>query len=399
MIALAWLYPLALLSAFLPPAHAVTARQVADTIETIYPDGRGKVWNYDEGTMLDGMDDLYDRTADPRDLAYIRHCVDRFLTPEGIIRGYKPEDETLDNILMARQLLFLYRATGEHRYLDAAAPFYQQLQHQPRTPEGGFWHKKRYPNQMWLDGIYMAEPFYAEYSQLTNQKNQADIALQFSLIEAHARDPHTGLLLHAWDASPAGHKERWADPVTGKSPTVWTRAMGWYGMALVDTLDYLPVDSTAHSQLLAQLRRFATAVAATQDPASGLWFQVPDHPTAPGNYLESSGSAMFAYTLAKGVGKGWLAPRYTTVADKATQGLVTTFVTYDATGLLHLGGTADAVGLGGSPTYRDGTLAYYLGVKQLTDDARGLGALLLALNEKETPHRTKVTPIKPTTTP
>jgi unsaturated rhamnogalacturonyl hydrolase len=146
-----------------------------------------------------------------------------------------------------RVFLFFFRATGEHRYLDDAAPFYQQLQHQPRTPQGGFWHKKRYPNQMWLDGMYMAEPFYAEYAKITGQRNDTDVALQFSLIEAHTRDARTGLLLHAWDASPAGHKERWADPATGKSPTVWTRAMGWYGMALVDTLDYLPADSPAHT--------------------------------------------------------------------------------------------------------------------------------------------------------
>ncbi len=205
-----------------------------------WPDGRFVpadqrwAWNYELGTLLDGMDAVWLNTADPRYYKYIKSSVDQFVMPDGSIPTWKPEENQLDNILLGRQLLLLYGVTQDARYAKAATLLYQQLICQPRNVSGGFWHKQRYPNQMWLDGLYMAEPFYAEYA-LTFHHPEAfsDITHQFALLNEHARDAKTGLLYHGWDES---KQERWANQQTGLSPQFWARGMGWAMMALVDTL-------------------------------------------------------------------------------------------------------------------------------------------------------------------
>jgi len=361
-------------------AQQSLSERTAATIEKTFPNGHGDTWNYEEGTALEGMDGVWAATKNPEYLRYIQHCVDRFVGSDGSIRSYKPDDLSLDNILMGRQLLLLFRVTGEKRYALAADRLYRQLKQQSRIPEGGFWHKQRYPSQMWLDGLYMAGPFYAEYAATFHHPDDLnDVALQFELMEQHARDPKTGLLFHGWDES---KQQRWADRTTGASPTLWSRAMGWYAMGLVDTLPYLPQDHPAHARLVAMLNRFAKAIVAQQDE-NGVWYQVTDKPRAKGNYEESSASAMFVYALAKGTREGWLPATYRVAADRGYKGLLKRFVTTDASGMLSLSDTADAVGLGGEPVYRDGSFAYYTGVHVVTNDARGLGALLLASNEME----------------
>ena len=182
------------------------------------PAGARWAWNYELGTLLEGMDAVWLNTADPRYFNYIKSSVDQFVAPDGSIPTYKPEEYQLDSILLGRQLLLLYGVTQDKRYLKAATLLYEQLAHQPRTPSGGFWHKQRYPNQMWLDGLYMAEPFYAEYASISHHPEEFnDITHQFALIEEHARDAKTGLLYHGWDES---KQERWADKQTGDSPRV-----------------------------------------------------------------------------------------------------------------------------------------------------------------------------------
>ena len=231
----------------------------------------------------------------------LRRCITR----AGRLDSYiKAEIYRLDNILLGRQLLFLYRISKDARYLKAATILYDQLQHQPRTPSDGFWHKQRYPNQMWFDGLYMAEPFYAEYASISHHlEDFSDITHQFVLMEAHARDPKTGLLYHGWDES---EKERWANKTTGDSPEFWARGMGWFMMALVDSLDYYPQGNPGRALLIAILTREAAAVAQYQDPSTGLWYQVIDKAGKEGNYLESSAACMFVYALAKAVHRGYL---------------------------------------------------------------------------------------------
>ena len=342
--------------------------------------GRPEKWAYEQGVLLKGMESVWRETGDERYFKYIRQGVDHFVNADGTISTYKPEDYSLDNVMPGRLLLLLYKVAGQEKYRKAAGLLREQLKTQPRTSEGGFWHKKIYPEQMWLDGLYMAEPFYAEYAAAFHEDADFDdIANQFVLMEHHARDSKTGLLYHGWDES---RKQRWADPATGRSPNFWGRGVGWYAMALVDTLDYFPKDHPKREALLAILKRLAAAVEKYQEPKSGLWYEVPDKGGAEGNYLEASASCMFVYALAKGVRQGYLPDSYFQVARKGYQGIVNRFVETDAGGQVSLKGTVSVAGLGGSP-YRDGSYQYYLSEKVVTDDPKGVGAFLMASSEME----------------
>ena len=256
----------------------------------------------------------------------------------------------------------------------------RQLAGHPRTRSGGFWHKHIYPNQMWLDGIYMAAPFYAEYARTFDEPDAFDdIAHQIILIEEHTRDPQTGLLYHAWDES---KQQPWADPETGCSPHFWGRAMGWYAMAIVDVLDYFPENHPRREAIIAILRRVSDALTRVQDEATGLWFQVLDQREREGNYLESSASCMFVYALAKGVRKSYLPEQFLAAARRGYRGILQEFITVDATGLVSLDKTCAVAGLGGNP-YRDGSFAYYVGEKVAANDYKGVGPFILASLEME----------------
>jgi unsaturated rhamnogalacturonyl hydrolase len=337
-------------------------------------------WTYDHGLVLKGIERVWINTGDKQYFDFIKRSMDHFVADDGTVRTYSQDEYNIDNVLPGRNLLFLYKATREEKYKKAAALLREQLNTHPRTSEGGFWHKKIYPSQMWLDGLYMGEPFYAEYAVTFNEPAAFDdIAKQFILMERHSRDDKTGLLYHGWDES---KQQRWANPQTGRSPNFWGRAMGWYAMALVDTLDYFPEKHKQRAELVAILNRLAQAVAKYQEPRSGLWYQVLDKGTAKGNYLESSAACMFVYALAKGVRDGHLPDSYMQVARNGYSGILREFVKTDAHGQLNLEGTVNVGGLGGNP-YRDGSYEYYLSEKVVTNDPKGIGALLLAATEME----------------
>jgi unsaturated rhamnogalacturonyl hydrolase len=363
------------------------SRRVADATMKRWPDGRFApadarwAWNYELGALLEGFDAVWLNTADGDYYRYIKSSVDRLVTAEGAIPTWSGEEYQLDNILLGRQLLLLYGVTLDRKYAKAASLLYEQLKHQPRTPSGGFWHKEKYPNQMWLDGLYMAEPFYAEYaSTFHDPRAFKDIAHQFELIDEHARDKKTGLLYHGWDES---RQERWANKETGLSSQFWARGMGWHMMALVDALDYFPGDDPGREVLLAQIQQDASAVTKYQDGASGLWYQVLDKPDSKGNYLESSASCMFVYALAKGVRRGYLPTRFLANAERGYRGILDHFVQAGAEGEVSFTGTVKGAGLGGNP-YRDGSYEYYINEKAGTNDPKGIGAFLLASAQIET---------------
>jgi len=338
-------------------------------------------WTYDFGVVLKGVEGVWYRTGEGKYFNHIRQGLDRFVNADGTIRTYQLEDYNIDNINLGRNLLLLYKVTGDEKYRKAAALLRKQLQTQPRTSDGGFWHKKIYPSQMWLDGLYMGEPFYAEYAATFHEDAAFDdIAKQFVLMELHSRDAKTGLLYHGWDES---KQQRWADPVTGRSPNFWGRAMGWYAMALVDTLDYFPQRHPQRSMLIGILRRLAVAIEKYQDPKTGLWYEVLDKGSEKGNYLEASASCMFVYALAKAVRQDYLPASYFKTAQKGYQGITTRFLKTNPQGQLDLEGTVSVAGLGGNP-YRDGSYQYYLSEKVVTNDPKGVGAFLLASNEMET---------------
>ncbi|HEY4327003.1 MAG TPA: glycoside hydrolase family 88 protein [Mucilaginibacter sp.] len=357
------------------------SQRMAATAMTLWKDSlpSGK-WTYDQGVILKGIEGVWQQTGDGDYFKYIQHSMDKFITADGNIKTYKSEDYNLDNLLCGRNLLTLYTVLGTEKYYKAINLLRNQLKAQPRVPEGGFWHKKRYPNQMWLDGLYMAEPFYAEYaSTFKEDADFDDIANQFILAEARTRDPKTGLLYHAWDQS---KKEKWADPQTGLSKNFWGRADGWYAMALVDVLDYFPANHPKRAELLAILNQLATAIKKYQDANSGVWFEVLDKAGAKGNYLEASVSCMFVYALEKGVRMGYLPASYQTTAKKGYNGIIKQFIETDAAGQTNLKGTVSVGGLGGDP-YRDGSYQYYLSEKVVTNDPKGVGAFILASVEME----------------
>ncbi|OAQ37913.1 glucuronyl hydrolase [Pedobacter psychrophilus] len=362
------------------------SEDMAKTVMTIWADsllmeeGKPVKWAYDQGVVLEGIANIWKRTGEGKYFSYIQKSMDFFVKNDGTIDRYKLTDYNIDNIKNGRSLLLLYQVTGKDKYYKAASYLRKQLEGQPRTKEGGFWHKKVYPYQMWLDGLYMGEPFYTEYAKNFHQ-NEAfdDIANQFIYMEKHARDPKSGLLYHGWDES---KEQAWADKTTGNSPNFWGRAMGWYGMALVDVLENFPTDHPKRQELIDVLNRFAAATANVQDKKSGLWYEVLDQPNGKGNYLEASAANMFVYALAKGVRLGYLSNNYEAVAEKGYKGIQKEFLARDAQGLLHLNGTVSVAGLGGKP-YRDGSYEYYLSEKVVQDDPKGVGAFLLASNEME----------------
>jgi unsaturated rhamnogalacturonyl hydrolase len=278
-------------------------------------------------------------------------------------------------------LLVLYKVTGQDKYRKAATLLREQLKSQPRTSAGGFWQKKIYPSQGPLDGLYMGQPFYAEYAATFHENADFDdIARQFILMEPHARDAKTGLRYHGWDES---KKQHWADLQRGLSPDFWGRELGWYAMALVDTLDYFPQHHPERNSLLGILKRLAIAIDRYQDRKSGLWHQVLDKDSAKGNYLEASASCMFVYALARAVDEGYLPASYFKVAQKGYQGVTKQFIETEANGQVNVRGTVSVAGLGGNP-YRDGSYRYYLSEKVVTNDPIGVGAFLLASTEMET---------------
>ena len=351
-----------------------------------WPDGRFTppdvqwTWNYELATLLNGMDAVWYDTANGDDYRYIKESVDQLVGADGSIPTYDTEANSLDNIALGRQLLLLYRVTGNAKYYQAALLLRKQLTTQPRNVSGGFWHKQKYPNQMWLDGLYMAEPFYAEYASVFQEPQDfADITKQFSLIDQRARSPKTGLLYHAWDES---RQQAWADKTTGTSHIFWARGMGWYLMALVDTLQYYPQNDPGRAELLEILDRTAAAVVRYQDKRTGLWYQVLDQPGADGNYYESSAACMFVYALQKGVRLGYLPPSYSDAAARAWSGILSHFVQVGVDGAVTLKGTVTAVGLGGDP-YRDGSYEYYIHAPIANNDPKGVGAFLLASTEME----------------
>jgi len=342
--------------------------------------GQPPRWTYEHGVVLLGIEQVWLATGDKAYFNYLQQAMDHFINDDGSIRTYNLTEYNLDNILCGRILLFLYEATKQEKYRKAAELLRQQLKEQPRTSEGGFWHKKIYPTQMWLDGLYMAEPFYAEYAAAFHDDSAFDdIAKQFVLMERHSRDEKTGLLYHGWDES---REQRWADPVTGRSPNFWGRAIGWYSMALVDTLDFFPANNPQRAELIAILKRLAAAIKKYQDAKSGLWYEVMDKGSAKGNYLEASVSCMFVYALAKAVRKSYVPAAYLKVAKKGYQGILQRFIETDISGQIDLTGTVSVGGLGGRP-YRDGSYQYYLSEKVVTNDPKGVGAFLMASVEIE----------------
>ncbi len=330
-------------------------------------------WSYTTGLLMQSMDDLSVATGDPVYADFARRTIDSFLGDDGIIHTYKPEEFNIDQINSGKMLQRLYAKDYDARYRAAIDSLSAQLAKHPRTSEGAFWHKQRYPHQLWLDGVYMGMPFWAGVGAMEGDHYIVEeAAREFSIARSHLRDPDTGLYYHAWDEA---KQQEWADPETGRSRYVWARGLGWYAMALVDILDVLPAEiPRPRATLLEIIPELADSLVQAQD-STGVWFQIMDMPGAAGNYREASGSAMFTYFLAKAINKGYLPETYTEAATKAYAGLVNEFVAVYADGSFHVTNICQVAGLGYG---RDGSYRYYMSERVVEDDPKGLAPAIMA---------------------
>jgi unsaturated rhamnogalacturonyl hydrolase len=336
-------------------------------------------WDYSVGLFTLSLLKLNTVTNDLQYVIFSEISVGSLISSNGTIQGYKLDEYQLDALNPGKTALALWQIKHDGKYKIAATILRRQLDTQPRTFDGGFWHKQRYTNQMWLDGIYMAEPFYAEYAKLFDESNSFDdVAKQFQLIDEHTYDAKTGLNYHGWDAAKV---QPWADTVTGCSSNFWGRAVGWYAMALVDVLDYFPTNHPARPQIIATFQKTCAGIVKWQDSQSGLWWQVMDQGGRRGNYKEATASAMFVYALAKGVNRGYLPRADVAAAEKGFDGIVKNLIQDDGGGKWSLTQCCSVAGLGftnaaGRP--RDGSFDYYVSEPAVKNDLKGVGPFILA---------------------
>lgn len=330
-------------------------------------------WCYERGIITKAWCDVYEKTGDRRFFDAAKANVDKYVTDAGEILTYEPEKHNLDMICMGRTAIRMYKATGEEKYKAACDRLIAQLETQPRTPEGGFWHKDIYPQQMWLDGIYMASPFMAEYAAAFGASKWADEAVrQMTLIFEKTR-LESGLHAHAWDSAKA---QKWADPQTGLSPHVWGRAMGWFVMAHADVLQSLPEDHPGYQAIRAQLASLLAAVMAFR-AEDKLWHQVMEMPADAENYAESSCSAMFIYGLMAGWQMGLAGEEAKAMAMESMDALWAQNVITAADGYPELTKICKVAGLGGNP-YRSGSYEYYVTEVVCSGDTKGTAPFLMS---------------------
>jgi len=341
-------------------------------------------WNYTAGLELKAFIDVAERYGKDDIFNYAEGWYDRIVNEDGTIQSYKLDKYNIDHICPARTLFAIYDKTGKEKYRKAIDYVKSQLDTHPRTEDGCLWHKAIYPHQVWLDGVYMAEPFYAEYisryyPEDKKAEGYADVAGEFVKAAQHTFDPETKFYRHAWDESKSMF---WCNPETGQSDHCWGRALGWLMIATVDVLDFLPEDTPGRDEMIANLRHVYEVLPNFADEQTGLMYQVLDEPSREGNYLESTCNCMFAYAMLKGVRKGYLDASLKDRAIEFYNSVVKTFVVKNGEGLWDLTQCCSVGGLGGGQMRR-GDFAYYLSEPIINNDPKGIGPLIWASLEME----------------
>lgn len=341
--------------------------------------GKPSTWNYIDGCMIKAILDLYAIKGDEKFLKFADDFIDYFVQDDGSIKSYNPEEYNIDNVNAGKTLFELYKLTGKEKYKKAIETIYSQVKNQPRTEEGNFWHKKIYPNQVWLDGMYMGQPFYMQYEVEYNDcKNCKDSFNQFLNVYNKMRDPKTGLYYHGYDYS---RQAFWCDKVTGLSRNFWLRALGWYAMALIDTISVMPDNMAEEKAKLSSIYKELIDSMLKYQSENGMWYQVVNLGGIPSNYLETSGSSIFAYAIMKSVRMGILDESYFKYGEKAFNGVCEKYLS-EKDGELQLDGICLVAGLGPEDnTRRDGTFGYYMSEPIVSNDAKGVGPLVLAYIE------------------
>ncbi len=354
-----------------------TPERTAWNIEKIRQ-GKSTDWNYIDGCMMTALLNLAEITGREHYTAFVDSFIGHFVEEDGTVRTFHGEKHSLDDINEGRVLFPLYRITDREKYKKAAMFLRGWLDQQPRTFEGHYWNKQIYPKQVWLDGIYMAQPFAAMYQRDFGEQDYSDILRQILNVRDRMRDPATGLYYHGYDAS---RKAFWCDPDTGRSANFWLRAIGWFSVALADLMEILP-DGEARNQLESVFSRLMEDVSRYQDAGSGMFWQVVDQGGREGNYLESSGSAMLAYAMLKGARLGVLPEGCAAAGRRAFDGIVSHSLNVTPEGDVHLGDICLVAGLGPEDNRRrDGSYAYYISEPVVSNDAKGVAPFLLAYSE------------------
>ena len=338
-------------------------------------------WNYTNGLVTLAFQQLHDFTKEQKYWDYGLSYAEQLIDKDGKIGGgYELEKYSLDLVNSGKNLFEIYKKTGDERYKKAMDTLHKQLEGHPRNSDGGYWHKKSYPWQMWLDGVYMADPFSAQYGAVFNVSKAIDDAiLQVELIQKHTFEAKRGLNFHGYDEK---KEQFWANKKTGTSSHVWGRAQGWYCMALVDILDYVPADHPKRKELIKILQKVFEAVRKAQDTESGVWWQVMDLPSQKGNYLESTCSTMFVYSFAKAYNKGYVGEKFIKSALKGFNGIQKQFIKENEDGTISITRCCAVAGLGGkNPKDRDGSFEYYISEPIRDNDAKAVGPYIMAAIE------------------
>lgn len=337
-------------------------------------------WEYTNGLVSTALEKLWEHTGDEKYFRYIKNFADTMISEDGSILTYEKEIYNIDRINPGKFVIELYKETNDDKYRLAIENLRDQMRGHPRTSEGGFWHKKVYPHQMWLDGLYMGAPFLAQYAaEFDEPELFNDVAKQFYLINKYTWDEENKVYYHGWDES---REQRWSDPETGLSPNVWSRAIGWLAMASVDALDFFPEGHPERDKIMQVVQNVAVAVKKYQDAETGVWWQVFDQGGREGNYLESSATTMFVYFLAKASKKGYIHSSYMDVAKKGYNGILENFIRKEEDGTISITNVCSVAGLGGNP-YRDGSYEYYINEPKRDNDPKAVGPFIMASLELE----------------
>lgn len=342
--------------------------------------GKPCKWNYIDGCMTNSLIELYKLTNDKKIYDFVKSYIDYFVNEDGTIKTYEPTKYSTDDIAEGRTLFSLYDLSGEEKYLKAINNIYEQIKGQPRTKEGNFWHKKIYPNQIWLDGLYMAQPFYLTYETRFNKmENYNDIISQIKNVRKLMFDEKKKLYYHGYDES---RSIFWADPKTGRSKNFWLRAIGWYTVALADCAEIINNQMyDEYRTITTLLKEIIDSLLTYQDPKTKMFWQVVDKAGEKGNYVETSGSAMIAYSILKGTRMGILPERYFKIGLEIFDGICNNKLK-EVDGSLNLEGICLVAGLGPeTDTRRDGTYEYYISEPVVANDAKGVGAFVMAYIE------------------
>ncbi|MDE6945713.1 MAG: glycoside hydrolase family 88 protein [Anaeroplasmataceae bacterium] len=342
--------------------------------------GKKPSWNYIDGCMMVSLLELYKTTNEEKYLNFVKNYIDYYVHEDGSILGYSKEKYSTDDVSETRVLFDLFAWTKEEKYSKAIELVHEQILSHPRTKEGNFWHKKIYPNQVWLDGLYMMHPFYTRYeSERNRMQNYADIVSQYKMVYHIMRDKETGLYYHGYDSSKTMF---WADKETGLSQNFWLRSIGWWTVSLIDVFEYMNEQMFDERHTIMQLfKETVDSLLKFQDAETKMFYQVPNYPGREGNYLETSGSSMIAYAILKGVRLKALPQRYQEIGLGIFNGICTKYLTIKNEDL-NLGGICLVAGLGPETNQRrDGSYEYYMSEPVVENDAKGVGPFIMAYTE------------------